>query len=308
MKNRIVYGLLLIVAAIVSCTSGDATGGRMLSPEQERLERINRIDSTSLSEVVKLDSIEGFEQLSSLTADAWMLIDDSTGCIISEKNADELRHMASITKMMTCLLALENGQMGDTIEITQDVYVAKDSRVKLGDKYEMRHLIDEMMLISDNDAAYALAKHIGGDTLKFCDMMNEKAEYLGMTHTHFANPNGVPNPNNYSTASDLIRLSRYCMRDSLFASIVGTIEKDVPLLDGRHMPCRNTNALLKTYEGCIGIKTGFTRQAGNCLASAASRDGVTLYLVLLNSRSMSSRFTESALLLDYGFNVMKAYR
>ena len=308
MKNRIVYGLLLIVAAVVSCTSGDATGGRMLSPEQERLERINRIDSTSLSEVVKLDSIEGFEQLSSLTADAWMLIDDSTGCIISEKNADELRHMASITKMMTCLLALENGQMGDTIEITQDVYVAKDSRVKLGDKYEMRHLIDEMMLISDNDAAYALAKHIGGDTLKFCDMMNEKAEYLGMTHTHFANPNGVPNPNNYSTASDLIRLSRYCMRDSLFASIVGTIEKDVPLLDGRHMPCRNTNALLKTYKGCMGIKTGFTRQAGNCLASAASRDGVTLYLVLLNSRSMSSRFTESALLLDYGFNVMKAYR
>ena len=308
MKNRIVYGLLLIVAAVVSCTSGDATGGRMLSPEQERLERINRIDSTSLSEVVKLDSIEGFEQLSSLTADAWMLIDDSTGCIISEKNADELRHMASITKMMTCLLALENGQMGDTIEITQDVYVAKDSRVKLGDKYEMRHLIDEMMLISDNDAAYALAKHIGGDTLKFCDMMNEKAEYLGMTHTHFANPNGVPNPNNYSTASDLIRLSRYCMRDSLFASIVRTIEKDVPLLDGRHMPCRNTNALLKTYEGCMGIKTGFTRQAGNCLASAASRDGVTLYLVLLNSRSMSSRFTESALLLDYGFNVMKAYR
>ena len=308
MKNHMVYGLLLIVAAVVSCTSGDTTGGRMLSPEQERLERINRFDSTSLSEVVKLDSIEGFEQLSSLTADAWMLIDDSTGCIISEKNADELRYMASITKMMTCLLALENGQMGDTIEITQDVYVAKDSRVKLGDKYEMRYLIDEMMLISDNDAAYALAKHIGGDTLKFCDMMNEKAEYLGMTHTHFANPNGVPNPNNYSTASDLIRLSRYCMRDSLFASIVGTIEKDVPLLDGRHMPCRNTNVLLKTYEGCMGIKTGFTRQAGNCLASAASRDGVTLYLVLLNSRSMSTRFTESALLLDYGFNVMKAYR
>ena len=308
MKNYIVYGLLLIVAAVVSCTSGDATGGRMLSPEQERLERINRIDSTSLSEVVKLDSIDGFEQLSSLTADAWMLIDDSTGCIISEKNADELRHMASITKMMTCLLALENGQLDDTIEITEDVYVAKDSRVKLGDKYEMRHLIDEMMLISDNDAAYALAKHIGGDTLRFCDMMNEKAEYLGMTHTHFANPNGVPNPNNYSTASDLIRLSRYCMRDSLFAAIVGTVEKDVPLLDGRHMPCRNTNALLKTYEGCMGIKTGFTRQAGNCLASAASRDGVTLYLVLLNSRSMSTRFTESALLLDYGFNVMKAYR
>ncbi len=307
MKKTVLYGLLLIVATIVSCTSGDSLGGRMLSPEQERLARINIIDSTSLGEVVNLDSIEGFEQLSSLTADVWMLIDDSTGCIISEKNADEQRPMASITKMMTCLLALENGQMNDTIEITQDVYIAKDSRVKLGDKYTMRHLIDEMMLLSDNDAAYALAKHIGGDTLKFCDMMNEKAAYLGMTHTHFANPNGMPNLNNYSTASDLVRLSRYCMRDSLFAAIVGTVEKDVPLLDGRHMPCRNTNALLKTYEGCLGIKTGFTRLAGNCLASAATRNGTTLYLVLLNSRSMSSRFTESAILLDYGFNVMKTY-
>ena len=307
MKETVFYGLLLIVATIVSCTSSDSLGGRMLSPEQERLARINMIDSTSLSEVVNLDSIEGFEKLSSLTADVWMLIDDSTGCIISEKNADEQRPMASITKMMTCLLALENGQMNDTIEITQDVYIAKDSRVKLGDKYTMRHLIDEMMLLSDNDAAYALAKHIGGDTLKFCDMMNEKAVYLGMTHTHFANPNGMPNLNNYSTASDLVRLSRYCMRDSLFAAIVGTVEKDVPLLDGRHMPCRNTNALLKTYEGCLGIKTGFTRLAGNCLASAATRNGTTLYLVLLNSRSMSSRFTESAILLDYGFNVMKTY-
>lgn len=307
MKKTVLYGLLLIVATIVSCTSGDSLGGRMLSPEQERLARINMIDSTSLSEVVNLDSIDGFEQLSSLTADVWMLIDDSTGCIISEKNADEQRPMASITKMMTCLLALENGQMNDTIEITQDVYIAKDSRVKLGDKYTMRHLIDEMMLLSDNDAAYALAKHIGGDTLKFCDMMNEKGAYLGMTHTHFANPNGMPNLNNYSTASDLVRLSRYCMRDSLFAAIVGTVEKDVPLLDGRHMPCRNTNALLKTYEGCMGIKTGFTRLAGNCLASAATRNGTTLYLVLLNSRSMSSRFTESAILLDYGFNVMKTY-
>lgn len=308
MKTKhIWWPLLLLATIIVSCSLKDNVGNRALSPEQERLMKISLIDSTSLSTVLNLDSIEGSEQLSSLTADAWMLIDDSTGCIISEKNANEVRFMASITKMMTCLLSIENGQLGDTIEITKDTYIAKDSRVKLGDKYTMRHLIDEMMLLSDNDAAYALANHIGGDTLKFCDMMNEKAAYLGMTNTHFANPNGVPNPNNYSTASDLVRLSRYCMRDSLFAAIVGTTEKDVPLIDGRHMPCRNTNALLKTYQGCIGIKTGYTRQAGNCLASAATRDGVTLYLVLLNSRSMSSRFVESAILLDYGFNVMKAY-
>lgn len=297
--------LLALICFLTSCNTGCLDP---LTPEQERLERINRIDSVSLSTVLNLDSIEGCEQLGSISAEAWMLIDDSTGIVISQKHANDSMYMASLTKMMTCLLALENGNMRDTVEITDDVFVTKDSRVRPGDGYEVHYLIDEMMLLSDNVAACVLAKHIGGDTLKFCEMMNEKAAYLGMTNTHFANPNGMPNKQNYSSASDLVRLARYCMGDSTFAQIVGTKEKDIPLTDGRHLPCSNTNALLTTYEGCIGIKTGFTRQAGNCLASAATREGVTLYLVLLNSRSVSSRFKESALLLDYGFNVMKAYR
>ena len=279
-----------------------------LTPEQLRLQKIANIDSISLQTILPLDSIEGYDRLAEISAEAWMLIDDSTGLVISQKYANEPKFIASLTKMMTCLLALEKGNMTDTVEITEDVFITKDSRVRLGDAYEVCYLIDEMMLLSDNDAAYALAKHIGGDTLRFCEMMNVKADYLGMTNTHFANPNGMPNLQNYSSACDLVKLARYCMADSAFAQIVGTVEKDIPLTDGRHMPCRNTNALLMTYEGCIGIKTGFTRQAGNCLASAATRDGVTLYLVLLNSRSMSSRFKESALLLDYGFQVMNAYK
>ena len=128
-----------------------------------------------------------------------------------------------------------------------------------------------------------------------------------MDSTHFANPNGMPNPNNYSSPADLIKLARYAMRDSMFAAIVGTAERDIPLIDGRHMACRNSNALLHTYEGCIGIKTGFTNQAGYCLASAATRQGHTLVLVLLHSRKHATRFTESAALLDYGFRVMEAY-
>ena len=278
-----------------------------LSPEQLRLEAINHLDSTSLPAVLSPDSIEGFEQLSDLSAQAWMLVDDSTGIIISQKNAYQHRTIASLTKMMTCLLSLEKGNPTDTVQITEEVFIAKDSRVRLGEAYELRHLIYEMMLISDNDAAYALAAHIGGDTLHFYDQMNQKAAYLGMDSTHFANPNGVPNINNYSSPNDLIRLARYAMRDSAFATIVGTTEYKVPFIDGRHMNCRNTNALLYTYQGCIGIKTGFTRQAGNCLMSAATRDGHTLYLALLGSHSMSSRFTESAILLDYGFRVMQAY-
>ena len=306
-KNVIIAFLLLSLCCLTACNTGRSGGASPLTPEQERLSHINLIDSVTLPSLLHLDSIEGSDKLESISAEAWMLVDDNTGFVISQKYANEPAFMASLTKMMTCLLALENGNLSDTVKITEDVFIAKDSRVRLGDGYVMSHLIDEMMLVSDNDAAYALAKKIGGDTLTFCEMMNEKAAYLGMTNTHFANPNGMPNFENYSSASDLIRLSRYCMRDSSFAQIVGTKEKDIRLTDGRHMPCRNTNVLLTTYEGCIGIKTGFTRQAGNCLASAVTRGGITLYLVLLNSRSMSSRFTESAILLDYGFNVMKAY-
>lgn len=297
--------LLVLLAAVVSCRWGDQAGTRIaLTPEQIRLEHINTIDSTTLSTLITPDSTAA-DQLEALSADAWMLIDDATGMVISQKYANEPRFMASLTKMMTCLLALENSNLEDTVCITEDVFVCRDSRVRLGEGYLLGDLLYEMMLQSDNDAAYALAKHVGGDTIRFCEMMNEKAAYLGMENTHFANPNGMPAPDNYSTAGDLTRLARYAMRDSLFAAIVGTTEKRVPMIDGRHMDCYNTNVLLSSYDGCIGIKTGFTRQAGYCLASAATREGRTLYCVLLNSRSMRTRFTESAVLLDYGFRVMK---
>jgi D-alanyl-D-alanine carboxypeptidase/D-alanyl-D-alanine carboxypeptidase (penicillin-binding protein 5/6) len=298
--------LLVLLAAVVSCRWGDQAGSRVaLTPEQIRLEHINTIDSTTLSTIFTPDST-ATEQLEALSADAWMLIDDATGMVISQKYANEPRFMASLTKMMTCLLALENSNLEDTVRITEDVFICRDSRVRLGEGYLLGDLLYEMMLQSDNDAAYALAKHVGGDTIRFCEMMNEKAAYLGMENTHFANPNGMPAPDNYSTAGDLIRLARYAMRDSLFAAIVGTTEKKVPMIDGRHMDCYNTNVLLSSYDGCIGIKTGFTRQAGYCLASAATREGRTLYCVLLNSRSMRTRFTESVILLDYGFRVMRS--
>ena len=302
MKKTNVFLLVLSFLSCFACENGDT-----LTHEELRLQKIALMD-TAFSSYVQLDSIEGYDLLAGLTAEAWMLVDDSTGFIISQKNASKKLFFASITKMMTCLLALENGTLSDTISITDEDCVVRDSWIKSGDSYRLSNLVYEMMLMSDNNAAYAVAKHIGGDTLTFYDMMNQKAQYLGMDSTHFANPNGMPNNDNYSCASDLIRLSRYCLCDSLFADIVGTAEKDIPLVDGRHLPCYNTNLLLGIYEGSIGIKTGYTRQAGGCLASAVNRDGTTLFLVLLGSRSRSSRFKESAILFDYGFNAMKAYQ
>ena len=133
------------------------------------------MDTVELMMRVNPDTIEGRTKLDSLSADAWMLIDDSTGIVISAKNAYCKRYMASITKMMTCLLALENGVLKDTVEITDDVYINKDGRVRKGEAYLLEDLIAEMMMISDNDAAYAIAKHVAGDTLTFYDMMNRKA-------------------------------------------------------------------------------------------------------------------------------------
>ena len=297
--TKYIIPVLLLLAA---CGAKDTPAVRDL--EAERLYKINTIDTTTLRTLLDPDTVEGFDLLDRLTAQAWVLVDDKSGLVVSEKNADGRMYIASLTKMMPCLLALEQGRDSDSLYITESDYMSRDSRVKLDQGYLMRDLIDEMMLVSDNDAAYALARQIGGDTTLFCNKMNEKASYLGMTSTHYANPNGLPNDSNYSSAYDQLRLARYCMEDSVFARIVGSTEVRVPLLDGRHMDCVNTNRLLFTYDGCIGIKTGFTYQAGACLAAAAERNGVRLYVIVLKSKNMKLRFTEAAILLDYGFRVM----
>jgi len=310
-RNTLFAVLTIMVTAIAGglywrCNNTEEP--RQLTAEEMRLEHAALIDSTLLRTPLPIDSIMVEQLYSGISAKAWILVDDSTGMIISQNNATDRMFPASLTKMMTCLLTLEHGNMGDSVEITPDVFVTRDSRVRPGDSYLLSNLMKEMMMVSDNVAAVALAKHIGGDTLSFANMMNQKAAYLGMDSTHFSNPNGMPSDSNYSSARDLLVLARYCMNDSSFAQIVGTQFVDIPLLDGRHMPCDNTNLMLQSYEGIIGIKTGFTRLAGACLASAATRGNTTLYLILLGSKNQTTRFTESAALLDYGFSVIKTYQ
>lgn len=311
-----IWLLMLLVCVCGSCRKERSEELTQRSEEELRLEKAGGIDSTLFHIQNMLDRMEWTtdsmrmwrERLDALSAEAWIMVEDSTGLLISAKNADARMYPASLTKMMTCLLTLEHGKMGDTVRITDDVYVTRDSRVRPGDSYEVGNLVREMMMLSDNVSAYALAKQVGGDTLTFFRMMNEKAAYLGMDNTHFANSNGMPNDSNFSTARDLLKLTRYCMYDKTFAQIVGTALLDIPLTDGRHIPCQNTNALLTNYEGCRGVKTGYTKKAGACLASCATRNGVTLHLILLKSKNYSTRFDESAILLDYGFRTMEVYR
>ena len=157
---------LLAVGICAGCREVKGEAEPQRSEEEVRLERIGRMDSTLLWTLSHVEGMEGWmadslarwqERLDSLSAEAWVLVEDSTGLIISAKNADERMYMASITKMMTCLLALENGKLEDSIEITKDVYTTSDARVKVGDGYTVGNMIREMMMLSDNNAAYALA-------------------------------------------------------------------------------------------------------------------------------------------------------
>lgn len=161
-------------------------------------------------------------------------------------------------------------------------------------------------MISDNGAATAIAENTAGSLPAFADMMNQKAKDIGMTGTHFVNANGMPDENHYSTAEDMARLARYAMENRNFRSIVSTKKKQIRYIRPAEIfTCENSNELLYTYPGATGIKTGYTRAAGGCLAASAIRDNHELIVIIMHSRDMDSRFTEAAQLLDYGFSLIK---
>ncbi len=240
-----------------------------------------------------------------ITADAAILIETETGRVIWEKNAEERRFPASMTKMMTCILALENVSPRAEIFITPNAEQTEDTPLGIlaGERLTADALLTGMMLCSDNGAAVAVAEHIDGGVTSFAKRMNEKAAELGMKDTHFANPNGLPNPMHYSTAHDMARLARYAMRNKAFRSIVGqqnagirwTFPKD------KFLPVENTNKLLGHYDGITGIKTGWTNAAGGCLAASAERKGVSLIAIVMHAPTPNDRFDDARKMLDYGF-------
>lgn len=241
-------------------------------------------------------------QISAISA---VLCDLDTGRTLYEKNPDKKIYPASTTKMMTCLLALEKSSPDSIVVANDDAADVESTRIVAGQRFYMRDIIYQMMLISDNGAAIAIADKIGGSVSGFADMMNKKAALLGMTHTHFVNPNGMPDTAHYTTARDMSILARACMQHSAFRRIVGTKQRNVYLLtpSNRKNYCENTNELLYSYPGCTGIKTGWTRAAGGCLAASASRNGRSLLVLVYHSDNEESRFDEAAALLDYGFSI-----
>lgn len=244
--------------------------------------------------------------LSGISAKASIIIDAQSGKVIAGKNEYEKLPMASTTKIMTTLLLIESGGLDEEFKVDNKAIMVEGSSMGLcqDDIVTKRALCYGMMLPSGNDAANESAVLVGGSAEKFADMMNEKAEQLGLEDTHFVTPSGLHDDDHYSTAYDMAKLTREALKNETFREICGT--SSIKLKFGNPPYERwlvNTNKLLALYDGCIGVKTGFTDEAGRCLISAAEKNGVTLICVTLNA---PNDWNDHIKMYDYGFSVTES--
>ena len=237
-----------------------------------------------------------------VSAEAWILWDDTFQRELGSLQADEARAMASTTKMMTALVALDNSDLDDQVTVSEEAAAIGESEIDLvpGETWRMEDLLRALLMRSANDAAVAIAEHVGGSVPGFVRLMNEKAVELGLGDSHFMNPHGLDQEGHFSSASDLLDTALVGMTDPLFAEIVGTRSSTFPdTPEGEERVASTTNALLSTFEGTIGVKTGFTDDAGLTMVAAAEREGRRLYVVVMGS---TDHFADVAALLRYGFN------
>lgn len=234
-----------------------------------------------------------------LSAKSAILIDGHTGRVLMEQNARERMGMASTTKIMTALIALEEGDLNSEVEISYFAagMIGSSMYLKSGEKITLLDLIYGLMLNSGNDAAAAIAEHIGKDMETFADLMTQKAKSFGLNDTSFANSHGLDADNHYTTAYDLAQITRRALEIPLFAQIAAT--KAITIGMGENARTLvNHNKMLSLYKGATGVKTGFTKKCGRCLVSSATRDCLKLIAVTLNA---PDDWNDHKQMLDYGF-------
>lgn len=237
-----------------------------------------------------------------VSAQAAILIDQETGRILFQKKSNDQLRIASITKIMTAIVAIENGNLKDMVKTSKNAFGVEGSSIylKLGEKLSLEDMIYGLMLRSGNDAAVAIAEHIGGSVEGFVYLMNKKAEELGMTKTVFSNPHGLDDhEEHYSSARDMAVLTAYAMNNEVFATIAGTKRKTAPL-DGEKWDriWHNKNRMLSKYPYADGVKTGYTKRAKRTLVSSATKDGHRLIAVTLNA---PDDWNDHMNMFEYGF-------
>lgn len=252
-----------------------------------------------------------------------LLMDAHTGKILYEKNIDEIRYPASTTKIMTAILALEHCDLSDVATVSYDAIFTVPSgyanaNLQLGEQLTIDELLHVLLIPSANDSANVIAEHIAGSISSFANMMNSKAIEIGCTNTHFVNPSGIHNEEHVSTARDLALMAKYAMQNSTFRNLVKQTYYNLPVTNKYETTdrvFRTTNDLLRVnnydradnyyYKNAIGIKTGYTSAAKNCIVAGAERDGLELIAVILGAEQtetgLSERYLDCETLFDYGF-------
>lgn len=241
----------------------------------------------------------------STSAKASILINGDTGEVIYKSNENMQLSMASTTKIMTSLLLCEYGHFEETVTITKEMVAVEGTSMGLlpGDTVSLHDLLYGMLLASGNDAANTTAIAIGGSVVNFVELMNKRASEIGMRNTHFATPSGLDDSTHYSTAYDMALLAKTALQNEYFAYACSA--KSAKLCYGNppyNRSLKNHNRLLNMYEGCVGVKTGFTKKSGRCLVSAARRGNKFLIAVTLNDKN---DWQDHIALFDYGFSVLK---
>ena len=242
----------------------------------------------------------------SLLGSTAILVDEKTGRVLWEQRAHERRQVASLTKIMTALIALRKLRPHDIVQVDKSVPRVPLVRegLRTGEQVEAWKLMYALLLYSGNDDALALAITAGGNKWQFVREMNDEAKTLGLSDTHFVSPSGVVDVDNYSSAWDLAALTRVAMRNPRFRTIVRTRVKHVSWAAPTYSKIYvNNNRLLSTYPGATGVKTGYTHRAGPCVVVSATRGGVSLIAVVLDSNDM---YTDAKRLLDFGFATLNA--
>ena len=245
---------------------------------------------------------------------AGIIVETNTGKVIYEKEAEKQNYPASVTKILTAILVLENCDLNETaiasskaLSNIPPAYVV--TPLYVGEEMRVEDLLYALMLKSANDAAYVLAEHVGGSTEGFAEMMNKKAEEIGCKNSHFVNPNGIHDDNHYTTAYDMYLISKYAMQNEEFVKIVSTYKYTLPKTNKYKAEDRvmeNTNSFANPdskyfNENVKGIKTGTTTQAGNCLITSSSKDGMDFINVVLGAKTSDSKFSETEKMVEYEF-------
>ena len=288
--KRKVYVLIIAFTLILNCK---VVYGDDLDEEE--------LESTEIREEIAQTSANNVDE-PSINSKAAIVIDRESKRILFCKNMNDKRAMASTTKIMTCIIALENSKLDDTITVSKTAAAVGGSRLGLskGDKITMNDLLYGLMMRSGNDAAAQIAETIGGGYEGFANLMNKKAKEIGLKNTHFVTPHGLDNDEHYTTAYELAILTDYALNNKKFAQIVESKTKYI-LINGVQRELHNTNELLGVLNGVSGVKTGFTCNAGRCLVTSCKRDDMDLIGVVLGADTKKLRTKDSIKILEYAY-------